>query len=46
MLKVIEFKIYTKEPFLLVKDEFLLFLFVDDIQVMARSKRLESPRTL
>jgi len=38
-LKSIGFKICSKEPCLLVKDEVLLFVYVDDILVMSKTKQ-------
>ena len=39
-LKSIGFEICPKEPCLLVKDEVLLFICVDDILVMSRTKHV------
>jgi hypothetical protein len=39
-LKSIGFEIYPKEPCLLVKDEVLLFTYVDDILVMSKTKQV------
>jgi hypothetical protein len=39
-LKSIGFEICPKEPFLLIKDEVLLFIYVDDILVISKTKQV------
>jgi hypothetical protein len=39
-LKSIEFEICPEEPCLMVKDEVLLFIYVDDILVMSKTKQV------